>query len=239
MSKESKQNLENPLYNILFNIILPVVILNNLTHKWGDKGPLYALLLALSLPVIYGLIDYFKRNKTNIISIIGIINITTTGGLALLKLEGFWFALKEGLFPLIVGLALLFSAYTTKPFIKTISNNLLDMSLINTEDPKSQEQFRTLFKNSTLIFALSFFISSLLNFVLAIWIFQEIDPSLSESEQATILNSQIARMTWMGYLVIALPLTGMMALNIWYLIKGVTRITQLPIQKLMKNMDKQ
>lgn len=237
MIKKSNKKLENPIYNILFNIILPVIILNNLTNQWGENGPLYALLLALSLPIIYGLTDYLKRNKANIISILGIINIITTGGLALLKLEGIWFAIKEGLFPLIVGLALLFSAYTSKPLMKVIFNNILNMSFADVEDPDKKRAFQKLFKNSTIIFALSFFISSLLNFILALWVFQDINPLLTEHEKTVILNAQIAKMTWMGYLIIALPLTVIMALNLWYLIRGITRITQLSIQEIFKSIE--
>ena len=228
---------ESPLSNILFNIILPVVILENLTTRWG---PLYALLLAISLPITYGLIDYFKRHQKNILSILGIINIGLTGGLALMQLEGIWFAIKEALFPLLIGGAVLFSAYTTKPLIKIMANHALNMSLINqrVEEYSKERQFQVLLKNSTLIFALSFFISSLLNFVLALWIFQDIDPTLTKTERAVIINAQVSKMTWVGYLVIALPLTIIMGLNLWYFIRNITRITQLSLEQIIPHSQK-
>ena len=227
---------ENPLFSILFNILLPVLILNNLTTRLGDQGPLYALLLALSLPITYGLVDYFKNRQKNLISILGIINTVSTGGLALMQLEGIWFAIKEALFPLLIGMAVFVSAYTTKPFIKIVSGHFLNMPLINErlEGPQKGKSFQVLLRNSTLIFALSFLISSLLNFFLALWIFQDIDPSLAETEKAAILNAQVSKMTWMGYVVIALPLTAMMAFNIWYLIRGIGQITQLPTMEILK-----
>ena len=226
---------ENPLFSILFNIILPVVILNKFTDQWGENGPLYALLLALSLPITYGFIDYFKRHQRNLLSILGIINIVTTGGLALMQLEGIWFAVKEAIFPLLIGIAVLFSAYTTKPFIKTIACSFLNMSLINKriEGEGKESQFKILLRNSTLIFALSFLISSFLNFILALWIFHEIDPALTGTERAAILNAQVSQMTWMGYVVIALPLTIIMGFNLWYLIRGISQITQLPLNEFL------
>ena len=228
---------ENPLFSILFNILLPVFILNNLTTKWGDRGPLYALLLALSFPIVYGLMDYLKRKKKNFLSLLGIINTVSTGGLALMQLKGIWFAVKEAIFPLLLGLGVFYTVYTKKPFIKTISYNFLNMPLIDqhTQTPNQQNQLYTLFKNSTLIFALSFLISSLLNFLLALWVFQDIDPQLTETEKAAILNSQVSKMTWMGYVVIALPLTVLMFLNIWYIARGLMRITHLPLSQCLKD----
>ena len=234
-STKTSSKPESPFLSIVFNILLPVIILNKLTDKWGENGPIYALLLALSLPITYGLVDHFKHRRKNLLSILGIINITTTGGLALMQLEGIWFAIKEAIFPLLIGVAILVSAYTTKPFIQTLSYNFLNMSLIceRIENDGQESQFKALLKNSTLIFALSFFISSLLNFILALWVFQEIDPHLTDTERAAILNSQVSKMTWMGYLVIALPLTVIMALNLWYLIGGIRRITQLPFNEVI------
>ena len=169
---------ENPLWSILFNILLPVFILNKFTSKWGEQGPLYALLLALSFPIIYGLVDYWRRKQKNLLSLLGIINIVSTGGLALMQLEGIWFALKEALFPLLMGLAVFCTIYTKSPFIKTISHNILNMPLINqkVQEAHKQDELLILFKNSTLIFALSFLISSLLNFILALWIFSGYRP---------------------------------------------------------------
>ena len=234
-----KTSTENPLLNIFANIILPVVILNNLTDKLGDNGPVYALLLALSLPITYGLIDYFRRRQKNLLSILGVINTATTGGLALMQLEGIWFAVKEALFPFLIGMAVLWSAYTTKSLTKTVTDNLLNMSLINErlEGHDKKSQFQILLRNSTLIFAFSFLLSSFLNFILALWIFHDIDPTLTETEKGTILNAQVSKMTWMGYVVIALPLTIIMAFNLWYLIKGITRITQLPLNEVVRSQD--
>ncbi len=244
MSTNSSSSKESPLasiLSILFNILLPVIILNKLTDKWGgDHGPLYTLLLALSLPIVYGLFDYYKNQQKNLLSLFGCINIVATGGLALLQLEGIWFAVKEALFPLLIGIAVLISAYTKKPLIDLIASNILNIHLIHQsiEENGKTRQLKTLFKNSTLIFALSFFLSSFLNFILAMWIFQDIDPAISSTEKAAILNAQVSKMTWMGYVVIALPLTFIMIFNLWYLIRGIKKLTQLSLNEILQEKHK-
>ena len=117
-TQEMKQ--ENSWMNLIFNIILPVLILNKLTKY---LGPLNALLLALAFPLCYGIYDLIKRKKVNAFSALGLINVSVTGGLALLGIHGFWFAVKEAAFPTLVGLFVFGSAFSKKPFIESIFLN--------------------------------------------------------------------------------------------------------------------
>ena len=58
--------------------------------------------------------------------------------------------------------------------------------------------------------------------------------SLSEKEKAEILNTQIADMTWMGYVVIALPLMVITTSLFYYCLRSLARITGLSLNELMK-----
>ncbi|WP_374030368.1 VC0807 family protein [Bdellovibrio bacteriovorus] len=111
MSKQEAPPKENGLLNIVFNIVLPVLILNKLSKF---IGPFWALVLALAFPLGYGAYDLIKRKKFNAFSALGLLNVLLTGGLALLGLHGFWFAVKEAAFPALVGLFVLGSAFTKK-----------------------------------------------------------------------------------------------------------------------------
>ena len=111
---------ENAFLNLIFNIALPVFILNKLSKT---IGPLNALILALAFPLAYGAYDLIKRKKVNAFSILGLLNVSLTGGLALMGLNGFWFAVKEAAFPALVGCFVLGSAFTKKPFIETLFLN--------------------------------------------------------------------------------------------------------------------
>ncbi len=232
---------ENPLLSIGINILLPVIILNKVSPL-GEAGPAVALILALSLPVGYGLWDYIQRRHKNMISLLGVINILFTGGLALMELEGIWFAVKEAAFPLLIGVAVAISAFTRKPFVQMIAYNERVMNLDRIrqglEAHQSHQALQLHLKISTLLFAVSFFISSILNFVLARRIFLDIDPTLSSSQRTAVLNEQIAAMTWQSFLVIALPLMIFSALILWHLIHGVRKYTGLTLEEILPQQDK-
>lgn len=236
---EKKQ--ENLLANIAFNVALPVIILDQLTVK---LGALTALALALSLPIGYGVYDFISRGEKNLLSLFGVINVLLTGGLAFFKVQGIWFAVKEAAFPLIIGIFVLITAFTSKPAIKYFLLNpaIMNLELINKklEELNNSQAFNKLLKNSTIFFAGSFFISATLNFLLAVYIFKDIDPSLSEVAQSEVLNKQIKEMTLLGYLVIALPLTVFMIVILMDFIKRLKKITGLETEELipaMKNKD--
>ncbi len=232
---------ENPLLSIAINIILPVAILNQVS-KLGEYGPLAALILALSLPLGYGAWDYLQRRHKNMISLLGAVNILFTGGLALMELGGFWFAVKEAGFPLLIGVAVAASAFTRKPFVQMIAYNdkvmNLDRIRQGLESKQSHQDFQLHLKISTLLFALSFFISSFLNFVLARRIFLDIDPELSSSQRTALLNEQIADMTWLSFIVIALPLMVFTGLILWHLIHGIKKHTGLSLEEILPEQGK-
>lgn len=232
---------ENPILNLLFNIILPVFILNQLNKRLGENGALYALIIALLFPLIYGIYDFIKRKKANYISVLGLINISVTGGFALLNRDGIWFAFKEAIFPLLIGIAVFFSVYFKKPFIKTIfwNDHIFKISNIS-EKIKNNGADNTLFlvfQRATLFFGISFLISAALNFILALKIFLPIDPTLSVIEHREVLNHQIAQMTWRGYLTIALPMMVFMMSILWYVIHNLKKLSGLNLNDLMTDGD--
>ena len=227
------------IFNILFNLVIPVYLLNNSAEWFPSNGPLFALVLALSFPLGYGVWDYIKEKKANALSILGICNVVVTGGLALAELEGIWFAVKEAAFPLMIGIAIAISSFSKKPFIGKFleSSGILPWALIQERIQAGNNQglWVQLQKRATLFLSLSFLVSSIVNFVLAIYIFTEIDPSLSADEKSIVLNKQIADMTWIGFLVLFVPSMIMTGLIFWYLMKGLSKLTGLPIEDLINN----
>ncbi len=235
---QRKEQQRDSILNLVLDIILPVIILNQLTKRLGANGPLIALLVALSLPIGHGLYDIVVKKKKNMFSILGVINILLTGGLALFKLEGIWFAVKEAAFPAVIGIGVLISAYTDKPFVKLIlfNDNIVQLDLINRflVERGNVEQFKEHLKKLTILLAGSFFFSALLNYILAVNIFTELAPNLPELERAAQLNAQIARMTWLSFLVIALPSMVLMVGIFWYMLKGITRYTGLEMKQFLQ-----
>jgi len=230
---------ENPLISLLFNIVLPVMALQKLSKVLGENGPLYALLIGLSLPIGYGIYDYIKRKEKNMMSALGIISVVFTGGLALVKAQGIWFAVVEMGLPLILGIGVLVSAFTKTPFISKMTYNDMFMHTDKVEASLlklgNEQAFKKLLKFSTILLALSFFLSAALNFGLALYIFTPISELLPEAQQAEILNDQIAEMRHKSVFVIMLPLMVFSVGIMWHLFSGIKKLTGLNLEDVIKS----
>lgn len=235
MSKQEAPPKENGLLNIVFNIVLPVLILNKLSKF---IGPFWALVLALAFPLGYGAYDLIKRKKFNAFSALGLLNVLLTGGLALLGLHGFWFAVKEAAFPALVGLFVLGSAFTKKPFIETLFLNpaLMKVDLLEErlKEKGKQKEFHDHMKSATVWLSLSFAFSAICNFVLARKIFINIDSTLSADAQSTVLNEQIAQMTTWSMAIIMVPSMIFLLGIFWYLMRGIKQHSGLSTEELLK-----
>ncbi|MGE5087136.1 MAG: VC0807 family protein [Bacillota bacterium] len=227
---------ENPWLNLIFNIVLPVLILNKLTKF---IGPLNALILALAFPLCYGAYDLTKRKKVNAMSALGLINVSLTGGLAVIGIHGFWFAVKEAAFPTLVGLFVLGSAFSKKPFIETLFLNpavmKVDLLEEKLKEHGKQSEFHDHMRKSTMWLSLSFVFSAVCNFLLARHVFLDIDQTLTAEAQSIILNEQIAKMTTWSMAMIMIPSMLFLLGIFWYLMKGVKEFSGLSTDELMKS----
>lgn len=227
---------ENPLLNILINILLPVVVLNKGSQYFDPK---LTLVLALAFPLVYGIQDYIRRKHKNYVSLLGILNILLTGGLALMKLQGIWFAVKEASLPLALGLMVLASYWSKNPAARMIFCNpqvmKIDLIEARLREFNRDQQFHALLKRTTLWLSFSFFISAVLNFAIAYHIFVDIDAGLEPLAREQVLNEQIARMTWMGFAVIAAPLMIFSGILVMTFLKRVSVLTDTPVNNLLNS----
>lgn len=223
---------ENPIYNIIFNIILPVVILNKGHSLFpSERATMYALALALAFPIGYGLKDYFQRKQMNILSVIGVVSVALTGGLALWQFKGIYFAIKEAAIPLFIAIITIASIPYKKPlvslFLFELSFFKKDLIYKKLQEHNKEKDFKLLMNKTTVWLAGSFVLSAVLNFIIAIIVFKEINPLLAEANKKQILNEQIADMTWMGYVFIAFPLSFITMFILWYIVKSLKKMTGL------------
>lgn len=225
--KNKKKN-ENPLLNLLANVVAPAVILSKFSEE-ARLGPQWALVLALSIPVGYWVFDYFKRRKSNFLSILGFVSVLLTGGLGLLALDGFWFAVKEAIIPLGIGIVTLVSLKTRYPVVKMLvyNDSLMDIQKVDHELSQRGHilSFNRLLLNTTLMLAVSFFLSAALNFFLAIYL-------LTAQSGTPEFNEQLAKMTALSYPVIVVPCTIMMIFAVWYLLRGIRKLTGLTMEQI-------
>ena len=161
---------ENFLLNIALNIIIPTVILTKFSGE-THFGPKLGIVIALAFPIMYGLYDFTQQKKINFFSALGVISVLLTGGISLLELPPEYIAIKEAAIPAIIGLATLISTYTPWPLVRVF---LYNDKILHTEKiaqqlqkKSTEKQFDKTLLIASYMLAASFFLSAVLNYVLA------------------------------------------------------------------------
>lgn len=231
---------KNSTFNeLIYNILLPTIILNYGTKVMGEKYAVPVLIVALSLPLGFSILDFYQKKKVNIFGVLGFISILLTGGLALMHAEGSVMVLKETLFPLVLGLIVLISAYTKRPLLNEV---LLNPQIFEQEkleakinELNKRKDFMEHLKKSNIFFAGSFLVSAVLNYMLAVYIFTPIDPSIIGDARGAIINEQVAKMNGLSWAVIVIPSMAFLVFVLWYLFHGIKKITGLEMKDLVKD----
>jgi hypothetical protein len=221
---------ESALLSLGVNIAIPAVILMKLSGEEA-LGPVGGLLLALAFPLGYGMWDFHRRREWNFISVLGFVSILLTGGIGLLQLDPKWIAVKEAAVPGVIGLAVLFSLYTRYPIVRTFLYNdkiirVADVDAALAERGNHPAFERTLVHASWML-AASFFLSSLLNFVLAKLI-------VRSPAGTTAFNEELGRMTALSYPVIVIPSMAIMIIAMWYLFSRIRGLTGMDLEQILK-----
>lgn len=218
----------NPIVNLLFNIVIPIIILT----KFSDEaylGPLFGLLIALSFPLVYGLYEFVIQKQKNFISILGFVGVLISGVIGILKFPPHWIAVKEAAIPLIIGLAVLISTNTSWQLLKKFVYNreLLDVDQIEARlfSAELRVKLDLMLKRANLFFASSFFLSAILNYYLAKVIVTSMPGSIA-------FNEEIGRMTMLSFPIIAVPSVLIMIVIFWYIISSLKKLTQLSSNEL-------
>jgi hypothetical protein len=221
---------ENLWLNLAFNVAAPALILSKLSGAHA-LGPTWGLVVALSFPLGYGIWDFAVRRKANFISVLGFASVLLSGGLGLLKVDGFWFAVKDATVPALIGAAVLLSMRTREPLIKMLFYNeaIMDVPRIEAalQERGTEPAFSALMRRATVLVAVAFFVSGALNFMLA--------RHLLRSPGGTPeFNAQLAKMHWLSWPVIMVPSMAMMMLALWQLVKGVEALTGLTTDEVFR-----
>jgi hypothetical protein len=221
---------ENLWLNLAFNIVAPALILAKLSgaHLLGPKG---GLVVALAFPLGYGVWDFVTRRKANFISVLGFTSVMLSGGLGLLKADGFWFAVKDAAVPGLIGVVVLMSMRAREPLLKALFYNeaLMDVPRIEAalRERGKETAFAAIMQRSTVLVASAFFLSGALNFVLA--------RHLLRSPGGTPeFNAELAKMHWLSWPIIAVPSMAMMMFSLWQLLKGVETLTGLTVDDVFR-----
>jgi hypothetical protein len=224
-----KAKRENIFINILCNIIIPSLILVKLSRP-ERLGPVYALITAICFPFCYGVYDLVRSRKWNFFSVVGIFNVSLTGGFSLMQLNGFWFAVKGATEPFLFAVATLVSLKTRYPLVKTILLNpaVMHVELIyeKVKAANAEKEFARLLVKCTYMVAGSFLLSMVTHFVLAVSVLKS-PPGTPE------FNAELGLMTSLGFPVNALPAMIVLGAALWYLFSGLKKLTALNFEDLV------
>ena len=227
VKKDAGENTENPLLSLGLNIFIPGIILMRFSAE-DRLGPVYGLLVALAFPVTYGLYDFTRRRNFNLFSALGFVGILLTGGVGLLKLDVQWIAIKEAGIPLILGIVIVGSLKTRFPLVRKLLGKMIKLDRVDTalREKGTTEVFERQLVRATYIVGSSFFLSAILNYVLAKIIV--VSPA-----GTTAFNEELGRMTLLSFPVIAVPTIIVLVIAVMYLCSGIAKLTDLDVQSLL------
>jgi hypothetical protein len=201
-------------------------------------------MVALAFPIAYGIRHFIKTRKANFFSALGLFSVLLTGGLTIFlwNKDGtikpnadVLFGLKEASIPLILGIAVIGSHFTSTPLIRTFlySDTMFDIARIEKEIDahNARPDYVKIIFQATLLFAASFFISALLNFGLAVHFLGDLDPSAPNAR--VLYNSQVAKLTGWGFAVIGLPMLIFLFITLRRMITQLSRLTGLKEEEIM------
>lgn len=221
---------ENLLINLACNVVAPAVILTQ-ASKLPWLGPKQALLIALAFPLGYGAYDLARRRTFNFLSGLGFFSTLATGGLGLLRLEPFWFAVKEAAVPTLIGLTVVASQLFGKPLIRSIlfNDQIVDTLRVETAlaTHNHRAAFAKLMATSSWLLASSFALSAVLNFILASLI-------ITAMPETPEFNEQLGRLTWISYIVIMIPSLAIMMFAMWRLLTGLEKLSGLTMDEILR-----
>lgn len=227
MKKQATKKKDNGLNNLIINIVIPALILMK-GAKWATKldlevSSVQILVLALALPLLYGLYDLIINKEKNFIAVLGFVSILLSGIVGILKLPTELIAIKEAAIPFIIGCVIYFSNFTSYPIAPKFlyHDDIFDKETINSRlDIEKQNTLKSNIKKASFFLFLSFMLSAFLNFVLAKYFIKS--PTGTEA-----FNDELGQMTLYSYPIIVIPSMLIMVGIIWYIYNSIKKLTGL------------
>lgn len=218
------------LYNLLFNLFLPILILGK-GGEWFGWDPKMVLIVALNFPIWYGVKDLVAEKRINWFSVLGLVSVLLKGMIGLLQLSPFWVAVNEAALPLVIGIAVLASSWMRKPFGRTIlfQEALFDMPKVraalqaNDKTAEVESYLRVL----TRWLAGTFLFSAIMNVIMA-RIFVKTHPAIDAEK----FNTELAAMQGWSYLFISVPAVVVILLLLWVFVGKLSQLTGLTTEEM-------
>lgn len=214
---------ENFFVNLACNVVVPGVLLS----KGGDWLPFIPpatlLIIALALPVSYFIFDYARRRVANPISILGFVGTLVSGAIGLMKLDPYWFAVKETAFPAVIGAVMYVTQMMRRPLVRAFLWNdaVFDTERIETAiaERDARAHVDALFAKATRLLAPAFFVSAVAHFALARWL-----VTAHPETAAKAFNEQLGTFNLIAWPAIILP---SFAYLVWLMLRFMKRLREV------------
>lgn len=241
---------QRSLLNIGMSVLAPVLILSKCSEKgesFWQMGTTPALIIALALPIGYGIYNFWETRKYDALNLLGLMGVIFTAIVTIYATTGdgdqirpntpWWFAAKEAFIPLLMATAIMITARSKGSLLRVFlySDAIFDTVRIekkSAELNRSNEYEQCLW-TASLMTAGSLLFSSALNFGLALYFLLPV-LSLPAADQALAYNYAIKDLTWAGFIVISFPLLLTLFAVLMYLIKRLQSITGLSRDEVMQ-----
>ncbi len=233
----------NPILSFLLNFIIPIFFLTKYSlfcdlvnfdglifpFKLGvarNQVAANALVLSLSFPVGYFIVNWIIHKRTSVVAMAGIVGVLLTGVVGLFELSSQWLAIKDAAIPLVLGLLILLTLKMNPPLlVRMVCNDkLMDIYKVSAalDNNGNGERFKRLFKVTTWLFFLSFLFSAITHYILAVIVL--VDPMPT--------NEQIAELMYLKYPYCVLPFAVCIIFIVLYFFKKMTRLTGLTMDEI-------
>lgn len=236
------------LLNVFLSVLAPVLVLDNCSAtggSWWHIGTTWAMVVALSLPIGCGLYAFATEKKVELLTIFGLLGTILTGVVTIYANTGggeairpdtpWWYAAKEALIALLLAGAMLVNKHQEGSMLRAFvySDAIFDIKTIekNIANSNSTPQYNKVLDTAAYMTASSLLFSAAANFALALFFLLPV-PEAAPAQQTELYNYAVSKMTWMGLLIIGLPLLVTLMLVMRYLCKRIAALTGLENDKL-------
>lgn len=207
------------LVELVCNVVVPTVVLLFLS---GDDrlGPELGLVVALAFPLGHAAWTLARTRRASPLTLIAVAGVLLTGGIALLRLDVRWFALKEALLPALFGLGVLASNGTRWSVLEVLLGRVLNGRRVREalDERGTRDRFAERLAAGTRRVGQIFLASSVVSFALAHHLVTS--PTGTEA-----FNAELGRYTALSFPAVGLP-TGLgMALVLRSLLGGLEQDT--------------
>lgn len=232
----------HPIQSIVCSILLPVLVLKICSApgtEWYRLGATPALIVALCLPISYGIWSMISKRGGGIITLMGIITTLLTGlvtiyaesgGGGILRPSTPWvYAIKEGLLPLIIASIVLLSGTGKGSLLRSV---FYTEEAFHTSEIEAQiallhreADYKAVLGLMNCLMAGCFLTSAVLSFFIALH-FQLPVLKLPPEQQAEAYNYAVGSITWWSWFLISIPVVLIYFILCYYLPRKLRSLTQ-------------